>query len=249
MYYPESAIIASENSHLAEVIQKVDRFLYERQGKAFYAGTAADALRIKLNDIQGILNLYKNAGVLTERKVWLCPKHGEEIDPVCDDVFHCPTCGRDYQANQCKPSVLYTARRIEGIDTNATSDAEQLSESPISVAKDDAIVSPINTHAQPTGDVIVAEATLNAASIQGKYAVIAAVIGVAGAIIIAVITIIANNNNNQIIQPSPLVTYTETATWTPTITIVPTETVDIRSLTVTATPSNILTETPSPNQP
>lgn len=249
MYYPESAIIASKNSHRTDVIQRIDAFLYEHQGKPFYAGTAADALRIKLNDVQGILNLYKSAGVLMERKVWLCPQHGEEIDPVRDDVFHCPTCGRDYRENQCKRGALYTARRIEGIDTNPTSEAEQLDENSISVAEGDDIVSPKNTYPQPTGDVLVATATISAAKIAGIFAVVAAIITVIGGIIAAIITNSGANNNNQIIQPSPVVTYTETATWTPTITIVPTETVDIRSLTVTATPSIILTETPSPNQP
>lgn len=248
MYYPESAIIASKNSHRTDVIQQVDKFLFERQGKEFHAGTAADALRIKLSDVQGILNLYKAEKVITERKVWLCPKDREEIDPVRDDVFHCPTCGRNYREGQCERVVLYKARRIERTDNNETFESEQLSASPVSVAKDD-IVSPINTHPQPTGDVIVAEATLNAASIQGKYAVIAAVIGVAGTIIVAVITIVGNNNNNQIIQPSPVVTYTETATLTPTITVLPSETVDIRFLTATPTISITMTETPSTNQP
>lgn len=128
MYYPESAIIASKNSHLADVVQKVDRFLYERQGKAFYAGTAADDLRAKLTDIQGILNLYKRAGVLSERKVWLCPKHNEEIDPVRDDVFHCPTCGRNYRETQCKQNVLYSARRVEATDALGEPDTSNVLE-------------------------------------------------------------------------------------------------------------------------
>jgi len=125
MYYPESAIIASENSHRVDVIQRIDKFLFERQGKPFYAGTAADALRIKLSDIQGILNLYKNAGMLTERKVWLCPKHREEIDFVSDDVLHCPSCGTDYQESECVPSTLYTAYRIEGDKKESTTSTKQ----------------------------------------------------------------------------------------------------------------------------
>lgn len=122
MYYPESATIASENTHLAEAIQKVDKFLFERQGKPFYAGTAADVLQLKLANVQGILNLYKDKNALSERKVWLCPKDREEIAFVSDDALHCPTCGQNYQEDECEASALYSAVKIE-----ITKEAEQAS--------------------------------------------------------------------------------------------------------------------------
>lgn len=234
MYYPESAIIASEYSHRANVIQQMDTFLFEHQGKPFYAGTAADALGIKLNDIRGILNLYKSAGVLTERKVWLCPIHGEEIDPVRDDVFHCPTCGQDYRGNQCKQSVLYTARRIEAKIIEDSHESEEPSVTSIA-SESKEVVLPTNASPQPQGDALVAEATVKAAKIGCVGVIIAAVIG---GVFLVIVALIENNRSNGLpVSPTPTVIYTEIPTLTTTITVVPSATFDITTPVLTPLPS------------
>lgn len=230
MYYPESAIIASKNSHLADVIQKVDGFLFERHGKPFYAGTAADALRIRFNDIQGILSLYKNVGVLTERKVWLCPKHREEIAPVRDDLFHCPTCGRDYRADQCEHAVLYIARHIEMEGRRSVPDADPESSGDL-----------IAQTPQQKGTLLRALSHLN----EPWAIIIAAFIGFIGVIAAALISSNANSNT-LITESSPIVIYTEMATLAPTITKVSSETVASNPPGATSTTSFAATETSIP---
>lgn len=110
MYYHESDIIASEYPHLSEEIERVDKFLFERNGNAFYAGTASDKLRIKLPDLEGILNIYSSKKVLNEFKVWLCPIDGQEIDFISDEMLHCDLCGQNYSEEACNRKQLYLAR-------------------------------------------------------------------------------------------------------------------------------------------
>lgn len=231
MYYPESAIIASNNSHRTDVIQQVDKFLFERQGKPFYAGTAADTLHIKLADFQGILNLYKAEKVITERKVWLCPKDREEIDPVRDDVFHCPTCGRNYREDQCEWAVLYTAQRIEGKD-------ETLAPESISSETENTedTIKP-----QPKGHKLTVP---RLPKLNEPWAIIiAAIITGACAIIAVLVANSLQSNNNPATQPSSIVTFTETVTPPPMITAVPSETVNTNAFTITQTVSLDVTQT------
>lgn len=120
MYYPESDIIASENPHLEDVIEKIDQFLFSRQGKAFDAGSGADTLRIKLDKFQGIVNLYKEKKLLSEQRIWLCPEDNQEIDFITDDVLHCDVCGNDYDETECKSRTLYFARALDAHETGGT---------------------------------------------------------------------------------------------------------------------------------
>lgn len=115
MFFPESDTIATKFTGRRLDVEKIDDYIAKRGGQSFYAGQAADSLHLGMHNVQSVLPLYVDRGVLRMIPVWICPDDGRELHPSETGSVLCIQCEREYVEDECEHKTLYEPVKSEAL--------------------------------------------------------------------------------------------------------------------------------------
>jgi hypothetical protein len=112
MYYPESSTIADKHPPLADQVRTIDQYLGKQRGQLFRLGRAADLLHLEPALLKRLLSRYRDAGVVQEVIVWICPEDRSMIDFDQEGALWCDLCATEYAPDECEREIAYRPKLV-----------------------------------------------------------------------------------------------------------------------------------------
>lgn len=88
------------------ISEKARQYLIKRHGKPFYLGATADFLGISIEQLEGVISVYVDLGLIKKGTVCLCPEDRTELDD--SDNYYCFSCERNIPEEETVKQDIYT---------------------------------------------------------------------------------------------------------------------------------------------
>jgi DNA-binding Lrp family transcriptional regulator len=110
MSYPASGTIAAEHPELADLVNALDRLLYELGPVPIRLASTAEILGIEPATLKRLLRQYEAHGIVEGIEIALCPTDGATLEPAPEGWLWCDLCETEYRRDQCEAEVTFRLR-------------------------------------------------------------------------------------------------------------------------------------------